>query len=231
MTVRAPDLDRLRDLEARELSLRAEADAVDALIARTAAVRQEASETMAALAGIPSARDALAEAERLAAERVAAAVRAREEARAVLAEAERARRDRDAKVADAQSDLRVAEEGVADAERHVAQLAVSVADLAEREQLLLRRRAALEVSVPELVAEVAATHRVSSPGVHRAPAELTELDTWGVEARAALLVARGSIAGDRERIVAEANAIGSAALGEDVGALGVSQVLGRLGQA
>lgn len=228
MTVPAPDLERLRELEAREGVLRGEADAVDALIARTAAVRQEATETLAALAAIPAARDELAEAERLAASRVAAAIRSRDEAGAVLAEAERSRRDRDARVAEAQADLRVAEEGVEDAERHVAQLAEAAAQLAEREHRLLGQRAALEAAVPALVAEVAATHRVSSPGVDRVPTDLAALDTWGVEARAALLVARGSIAGERERLVAEANAIGSAALGEDVGALGVSQVLRRL---
>ncbi len=46
--------------------------------------------------------------------------------------------------------------------------------------------------------------------------------------RSALLVARGSLEAERERIVVEANALGAAVLGESLGARSVALVRRRL---
>lgn len=231
VTVLAVALDRLRRLEARDRELLQDAGAVETLMERTASVRRDAADTLRALASLPVEREALAAAVREAAERTAAADRALAEARATIESAERARRDRDAKIAEAQADLRVAEERRLDAGRHVERLAASRVELDERARTLVAQRERLEAAVATLAAEVSSTHRVAAPALHRVPDSLEHLDDWGVEARAALFVARGSIATERDRLVAEANAVGSAALGEDVGALGVSQVIRRLESA
>jgi chromosome segregation ATPase len=231
MSVPTASLDRLRELELRDAALLAEAGAIDGLMERTAAVRREAAENVSALAAVPAERAALEASQQQAAQRVAAAQRELDVARDALASAGNARRDREARVAEARGDVRAAEEGLLDAERHVERLADAVEELMLREERLQEEHRALTAQVEALVREVAGTHRVAAPQVGRVPDGLEQLDAWGVEARAALFVARGSVAAERERIVAEANAIGSAALGEDVGALGVAQVIRLLESA
>lgn len=224
-------LERLHALAERDRELLVEASRIDELVGQTAALRRRSAENLAALEALPAERAAL-EASRLeAAGRLAAARQSLTVARAALETAAHSRRDREARVAEAEADAKVAEEGLVDAERHEERLIQAQADLGRRERRLEEESRALEAEAAALVAAVSSTPRVAAPTVHRVPESLSHLDDWGVEARAALLVARSSVAAERERLVAEANAVGSAALGEDVGALGVSQVIRRLESA
>ena len=106
--------------------------------------------------------------------------------------------------------------------------------LAER-TALDREAQALETEVPELEASAArladalrGRERVAEEaGLEPAPG-LAGIREWGQAARAALFVARGSIAPEREALVRQANELVSAMLGESVVAPSVEAALGRL---
>jgi hypothetical protein len=67
-------------------------------------------------------------------------------------------------------------------------------------------------------------------GAGVAPAAgLRPVREWTREARAAIFVARGSLARERETIVRQANELGTAVLGEPVTALTVAAVTERVG--
>ena len=57
---------------------------------------------------------------------------------------------------------------------------------------------------------------------------LTELEKWGLLVRSAALVARGTLEAERERIVVEANALATGALGEPLAGSSVAFVRRRL---
>ena len=57
---------------------------------------------------------------------------------------------------------------------------------------------------------------------------LVELEEWGLLVRSAVLVARGTLEAERERIVVEANALAAGALGEPLAASSVALVRRRL---
>ena len=57
---------------------------------------------------------------------------------------------------------------------------------------------------------------------------MEELEEWGARVRSALFVARGTLETERERVVTEANALGTAVLGESLGASSVAVVRRRL---
>ena len=59
---------------------------------------------------------------------------------------------------------------------------------------------------------------------------LVSVEEWGARARAALFVARGPLATERERIVIEANTLGSSVLGEPLGGSSAALVRRRLQQ-
>jgi hypothetical protein len=60
---------------------------------------------------------------------------------------------------------------------------------------------------------------------------LAELEDWAGRARAALFVARGTLETERERIVAEANALGAAVTGEPAAGTSVALVRKRIEDA
>ena len=63
----------------------------------------------------------------------------------------------------------------------------------------------------------------------RAPGtSLADLDDWGSLVRSALFVARGTLEAERERVVLEANALGTSVLGEQLGTSSVALVRRRL---
>ena len=57
---------------------------------------------------------------------------------------------------------------------------------------------------------------------------LADVEEWGARVRAGLFVAQGTLETERERIVAEANALGTAVLGEDLGGSSVALVRRRV---
>lgn len=235
---RAPETSRGRD---SLLDLVARLDADDARVAgrlaltrslleRAGAVGDRARELDATLAALPEERAAL-ESEEASAEEAAVG------ARAVLAEAERrlaelGRSRRDAtKREQAEREVGHAVEAVADAERRIERVGARRRQLGEDER---RWRA----EIPELAASAVAAARELDqlPGVSdsgRAPPEsdLDGLAAWAERVRAALLVVRSGLEGERERLVREASELGAAVLGEPVGGSSVELVRRRVEQA
>ncbi len=113
----------------------------------------------------------------------------------------------------------------------------------QRQERLVARRAALEQEVDRLKAEIVELERSASEVTARLersarvssvePPEpgLSGLAEWGARAHAALVVARGGLEAERERIVREANELASSVLGEPLYTARVAQVRKRLEEA
>ena len=79
-----------------------------------------------------------------------------------------------------------------------------------------------------IAAELIRIRRIpEAPGLEPGDA-LVELEEWGLLVRSAVLVARGTLEAERERIVVEANALAAGALGEPLAASSVALVRRRL---
>jgi chromosome segregation ATPase len=218
----AAELERRDDAVAREL------DTARRLEERAAAVRARAGEVRAALERIPAEFEELAR--RLADARVdeaaATAALARGEER--LAELETARRKRVDEIERARSEVATARDVLADARANVARIASQDGQLRADERALAGESDSLLRSAGEVAADIGRFERVTE-SAHRRPGDtLSELEDWGGHVRSALFVARGTLEAERERIVVEANALGSAVLGETLGASSVALVRRRL---
>jgi hypothetical protein len=99
------------------------------------------------------------------------------------------------------------------------------AEAAGAEQETLERAAA------EAAEQMVAVPRVAREAAAPPEAGLRGIEAWGGRARAALLVVHGSLATEREAIVREANELGSALLGEPLGATSVAGVRARVARA
>jgi hypothetical protein len=196
-----------------------------------AAALLEADELYSAVEDVRGRAHALLElAERLPAERVAAAesvaeadrdlVAARAAAEQAAAELEQAEAGGNAeRAAEARRfDLR-ARDSRHMAERRAAAERERAAGLEERAAAAERDGAALEAEARALAArlgdEVAAEPGAGPPGVAE----------WGTEARAALLVSRSRLAAERDAVVRQAHELGAAVLGEDLPPLGAREVV------
>jgi hypothetical protein len=199
---------------------------LDELARRTAALRDRAEELSQLLAAAPAER------ERLVAEVEEGEREVRRQA-AVLAEAERelaaaeAGRDRE-RLAAARRFVVRAKDALAMAEKRLA------GSRAEREALEARIEAAeREVPVVEADAVGLAGSFAERPRFSgRAPEpELAGVCAWASEARAALLVARGGVAAEREAVIRQANELASAILGEPLVATSAAVIARRVEQA
>lgn len=217
-----------RALERRDDQVAAELATIGAVAGRVDAIRARAAELVTAFELIPRELDQLAS-RRSVAEAEATALReALVEAERALERVQVARRARVEEVYRARSEAATARETVTDAD-------VQVGRLAEREAALRDEHASLDAEAEALVREAAdVTAEVDrlqrlTPGSRRGAAtSLHALDDWGGQARSALFVARGTLEQERERIVQEANALGSSILDEPLGASGVALVRRRL---
>ena len=100
--------------------------------------------------------------------------------------------------------------------------------LAEEERALLAEGKAL-AGAAELVAKAVRDVGRVTESAGRAPGtSLADLDDWGNRVRSALFVARGTLEAERERVVLEANALGTSVLGEQLGTSSVALVRRRL---
>jgi chromosome segregation ATPase len=215
-------------LERRDEAVARELDAVRELAGRADEVRARTTATRAGLERVPVE---LAELARLRAVAQADTETARarlEAAESRLGEVESARRRREDAIDRARSEVSTARDALDDA---LAQRE----RLAGREHALAAERGSLEAEAEQLVrdaAEIAAALRELprvAEGARREPGgTLAELEEWGGQARSALFVARGTLESERERIVVEANALGSSVLGEPLGASSVAVVRRRI---
>ena len=218
----AAELERRDEVVARELETARE------LEERAAAVRGRAAEVREQLERLPAELEELAR--RRAGARVdeaeAAAGLTRAEER--LAELERGRRKRVDEVERARSEAATARLALADARTHVARLQAQDEQLRADERGLVGESESLVRSAAVVAADIRRFERVTE-SAHRGPGDtLGELEDWGGHVRSALFVARGTLEAERERIVVEANALGTSVLGETLGASSVALVRRRL---
>jgi hypothetical protein len=216
----------IRELEQADEAVAAVLTELDELYAACEAVRGRALELEAFFVRLPDERAAASLAEEGARAAVdesrAAAERAAEELRAAEAvrddQRSAAARRFDVRARDV---LRTAERRRREAGEHAARLETQADAAADEAQELARRARELAAALgerPRLAAEAGAL-----------PAEgLAGIADWGTRARAALLVARGQLAAERDAVVRQANELGALVLGEPLTATSAAGVARRV---
>lgn len=216
----------IRELEQADEAVAAVLTELDELYAACEAVRERALELEVFFVRLPDERKAASfvqeETRVAAAERAEAADHAALELRAAQAAgaAERlaAARRFEVRTRDA---LRTAERLRREAEEHMARLeAQAEAAGTETRELARRARAlaALLAERPRIAADAGAPPDESLAGIAE----------WGTRARAALLVARGQLAAERDAVVRQANELGALVLGEPLTATSAAVVVRRV---
>lgn len=218
------------DLERRDAEVASALEEVAKLSQRAGEIRASSQRAAEVFESSPGE---LAELDRLEAE----AADASAEAVRVLDAAEQRVRELDGRRSSA--DDRDAAEHERDGARELA------ADAASRCERLAHEREELSESLVNTRAEAAellrearrvadelqAVPRVSQSGREAPGNALAQLDEWASRVRAALFVVRGQLEAERDRLVREANELGSSALGEQLAGSSVSLVRRRLEEA
>jgi len=219
------------ELARRDEDVAARLESALDLADRAGAVRARAAEVDAALERLPDELDDLERRRGEAEARESGARSELETADAHLAELEAGRRRRADEIDRARSELETARDAHADAEAEVARIDASRAQLSSEQ-------ASLETEALELVAKANAIARdlhevegIAEAALREPGLTITDLEEWGARVRSALFVVRGTLETQRERIVAEANALGSSVLGEELGASSVAVVRRRIEEA
>ncbi len=216
------------ELERRDEAVAGEIDTIRSLADRVGAVRARAQAVRAALDQLPLERDELGQ--RLK-EAHAECGRSREElarAEARVAALESSRRRREDELDRARKELATALDAQRDAEARIARLGERTRELDVEQRALEGERDRLVGAAADAAADLRANGRITDAAGREPGTTLEELEDWGGQARSALFVARGTLETERERIVVEANALGSAVLGEPLGASSVALVRRRL---
>jgi hypothetical protein len=222
-------LELIRELERADEEVAAVLAELDELYASIEVVRRRALDLEEFFVRLPTVRAAAAEAVKNAEREVLAAEETVERAATELRTAEEAG-EAERLAAARRFDVR-ARDSLSVARRRHGEA------LAERERLATEAAAA-ERERPELVAhagELAAALR-ERPRLARdagaAPgAGLDDASAWAAGARAALLVARSSLAAERDAVIRQANELGSLVLGEPLAPGGTSTVARRVERA
>ena len=107
-------------------------------------------------------------------------------------------------------------------------LTASNEELRTEERALREAAEALPREADRVADDIRGVARVTESARADPGSSMEELEEWGARVRSALFVARGTLETERERVVAEANALGTAVLGESLGASSVAVVRRRL---
>ncbi len=197
---------------------------VDELRSEVERLRDHASRVLAFEEGLPAEREARGRAVTRFEGAVARARQKREDAERELervrdkerAHAERALAEARADEHAAGEELRGAQDAVAALEQEAEQ-----ADAQARE---------LQSEALHVAERLASLPRLSRDATQPPGDGLAGVEEWGARARPALLLLRSALAAERDAIVREANELGSAALGESLGATSVRRVRERIAQ-
>jgi chromosome segregation ATPase len=216
------------ELEDRDAAVAEEIAVVVELTERAGAVRSRAVEIREGVQALPGQIEGV--------ERAEGEARTRQrDAQAELAEAQRrldqimeSRRSSDEEQARARRVVQDAREAVSDAGNRVERLAEQRAELRDLAQALRAEAEGLAVEARNVAAALRDAPRLADAGKSLPGASLDEIDDWGGRARATLFVALGALETERERIVAEANALAASVLGEDHGAASVALARQRI---
>ncbi|HKY25520.1 MAG TPA: hypothetical protein VJM07_10195 [Gaiella sp.] len=217
----AAELERRDEEVASELAtIRELGDAAGAIRARAAEIRESLERIPAELGEIGDRRRGTeAEAARARGELQTA------EARVVELEAKRRKAD---ELDRARREAATARDRLEDAEAQLGRLEALEPELRARARALRQEGDELARSAARVAAEIRSLVRVTESAGDDPGAALDEVEEWGARVRSALFVARGTLETERERIVIEANALGTAVLGESLGASSVHVVRRRL---
>ena len=145
-----------------------------------------------------------------------------------LAALQGSRRRRADEVARAEKEVATALEIRADAEASLRRVRERLSGLDEAQRDDLARADELARETTALAARLQSLESVAASTTRQPGSGLPALEEWASQARSALFVARGALEQERERIVVEANALGSAVLGEQLGGSSTTIVRQRL---
>jgi chromosome segregation ATPase len=216
------------ELEQRDDKVARELATIGELADRAGAVRRRAAEVREGLVRIPEELDDLA-ARRAALESTAASARAElAAAESHLADLEGARRKRTDETERARSEVATAREQVVDAEAELGRLDAHESELRSLERELRAEAEALPRDAVSVTADLRTVARITESARREPGSSLDDVEEWGARVRSALFVARGTLETERERIVVEANTLGTAVLGESLGGSSVAVIRRRL---
>lgn len=205
------------DLERRDAAVAGTLETVRALAERASTVRSRAEEARTGLVRIPQELEALASRLSAAEGEVSRAQAELERAEQQLRDLEGARRRRETEIERSRREATTAREARVDAERALERLGALGAGLRE-EEVAYREQATEVVRLAhDVAADLARLERLGESYHADLGETLESVEEWGARVRSALFVARGTLEQERERIVVEANALGSAVLGEQLG--------------
>jgi len=228
MAAPADALAHAAELERRDTEIANELAVVRDLEERVAAIRGRAGIVGEALERLPLEREDLARRCVEADEAVTAAREEVERTQSRVASLESGRRRRDDELDRARKEAATSRDTLADALAVRGRIDERASALVEDERALVAEGEAL-AKAAELVAEgVRDVGRVTESAGRAPGTSLAELDDWGSRVRSALFVVRGTLEAERERVVVEANVLGTSVLGEELGATSVAIVRRRL---
>ena len=228
MAAPADALAHAAELERRDTEIANELAVVRDLEERVAAIRGRAGIVGEALERVPLEREDLARRRVEADEAVTAARVDVERTESRVASLESGRRRRDDELDRARKEAATSRDTLADALAVRGRIDERASGLVEDERALVAEGEAL-AKAAELVAEgVRNVGRVTESAGRAPGTSLAELDDWGSRVRSALFVVRGTLEAERERVVVEANVLGTSVLGEELGATSVAIVRRRL---
>jgi chromosome segregation protein len=216
------------DLEQRDNELAATLDGVDTLARRGARVHERAAALESFLADVPAE---LAELEREGAEAVERRADADRQLTEASREAEdvvRSRRASEEARARAERTLAHAREAAADAAGRIDRVAARRRRLLDEEAAARAEATALAEEAVDTAAAVRELPRVSDSGRIAPGGTLPDLVAWADRVGAALVVVRGGLVAERERLLREAGELAAAALGEPLYGVSVAAVRRRL---
>lgn len=219
----------LRELERADEAASAVLAELDELTTEIEALRARAGELDAFLARLPGERARLAEATGEADREAAATREALAAAEGELAAAEReGKRERIAAARRAEVRTRDVLRG---AERRLADLRARSARLEEDAEEAARETPRLEERAHGYADALRGRPRLAErAGVQPAPG-LAGVGEWAAHALAALFVARGGLASERDAVIRQANELGALVLGEPLTAASASSVARRVERA
>jgi hypothetical protein len=216
----------LRELEQADEAVAAVLVELDELYVACEDVRTRALELEAFLERLPAVREAAATA---VGETQGVAEEARAAAAAAGAELKAAEAAGDADgIAAARRFAVRARDSLGMAERRAAEAVEEVGRLERRAGEARREEGALAGRARELAAALAERPRLAAEAGAEPEAGLAGIADWGTRARAALLVARGQLAAERDAVVRQANELGTLVLGEPLTATSAAGVARRV---
>ena len=219
----------LRELERADEAASAVLAELDDLAREIEALRTRAVELDAFLARLPAERERLTEAIEAGEREEAAAREALAAAEQELAAAEReGKRERLAAARRAEVRTRDALRGV---ERRLTELRARLSRLEEDAREAVEEVPRLDERAHALAAALRGRPRLAERVGDAPAAGLTAIAGWAANALAALFVARGGLASERDAVIRQANELGALVLGEPLTSASPSTVARRVEQA